>query len=85
MPFNYIFLIFIIFPFSTPRAASDLKCIKANKWQSLSTSTKTISSSNTCTSISSNCCYINMTYSYINFDVSSQYCASLSGNIDDFK
>ena len=26
-----------------------------------------------------------MTYSYINFDVSSQYCASLSGNLDDFK
>ena len=26
-----------------------------------------------------------MTYSYINFDVSSQYCFSLSGNLNDFK
>ena len=63
------------------RATEDLNCIKMNVWQSLSTSTKTISSP----SISKNCCYINMTYSYINFDISSQYCFSLSGNLDDFK
>ena len=67
------------------RATEDLKCIKMNVWQSLSSSTKTISSPSSCTSISKNCCYINMTYSYINFDVSSQYCFSLSGNLNDFK
>ena len=67
------------------RATEDLKCIKMNVCQSLSSSTKTISSPSSCTSISKNCCYINMTYSYINFDVSSQYCFSLSGNLNDFK
>ena len=62
----------------TKRATEDLKCIKMNVWQSLSSSTKTISSPSSCTSISKNCCYIN-------FDVSSQYCFSLSGNLNDFK
>ena len=80
-----LFILLFKVLFFAKRSASDLKCIKANKWQNLTSSTKTLDYSNTCTSISSSCCYINMTYSYINFDVSSQYCASLSGNLDDFK
>ena len=67
------------------RSKEDLKCIKANKWQNAVSSTKTISSSSVCTSISTSCCYINMTYTYINFNLSSQYCASLSGNLENFK
>lgn len=67
------------------RAAEDLKCIKMNVWQNLISSTKTISSPSNCTSISKNCCHINMTNSYVNFDISSQYCFSLSGNLDEFK
>ena len=70
---------------SAKRSADDLKCLKANKWQDLISSTKTISDPSTCTKISKNCCYVNMTYSYINFDMSSQYCFSLSGSIDEFK
>lgn len=70
---------------ASKRDADDLKCIKANKWQDLISSTKTISNPSTCTKISKRCCYVNMTYSYINFDVSSQYCFSLSGSIDEFK
>ena len=87
----YIFSIFLlIYHFNVISAASkrdadDLKCIKANKWQDLISSTKTISDPSTCTKISKRCCYVNMTYSYINFDVSSQYCFSLSGSIDEFK
>ena len=80
-----LFILLFKVLFFAKRSASDLKCIKANKWQNLTSSTKTLDYSNTCTSISSSCCYINMTYSYINFDVSSQYCALLSGNLDDFK
>ena len=71
-----LFILLFKVLFFAKRSASDLKCIKANKWQNLTSSTKTFDYSNTCNSISSSCCYINMTYSYINFDVSSQYCAS---------
>ena len=83
--FFYIFIDKLSYILSAKRSADDLKCLKANKWQDLISSTKTISDPSTCTKISKNCCYVNMTYSYINFDVSSQYCFSLSGSIDEFK
>lgn len=83
----YILLFeFIIYVSSAAkRAKEDLKCIKANKWQNVISSTKIIENPQTCTSISSYCCYINMTYTYIDHKIESQYCASLSGNLEQFK
>lgn len=85
MKLPYIFFFSFFLNVLCGRPSNDLKCIKANTWQDLISSTKTIKSSSTCTKISDNCCWINMTYSYINFDVSSQYCFSLSGSIEEFK
>lgn len=80
-----IFLVLSTLSYTSKRTASDLKCLKKNKFQDTATSTKTITDSSECTSVSSQCCYINMTYNYINYHLSSQYCASLSGNIEQFK
>ena len=85
MKLSYIFFLTLILKSFCERSSSDLKCIKANTWQNLISSTKVIASPTTCTKVADNCCWINMTYNYINFDVSSQYCFSLSGPIEEFK
>lgn len=82
---TFLIILLLIYPIDSKRDAKDLKCIKANKWQSLINSSKKIEDPTTCTSISSECCYINISYEYINYQLESQYCASLSGPIEDFK
>ena len=81
----FLIILLLIYPIYSKRSPEDLKCIKANKWQSLISSSKKIDNPATCTSISSECCYISISYDYINYQLESQYCASLSGPIEDFK
>lgn len=75
----------IVFIFTKTRPLEDKKCIDQNVWQDLYDSTKLIGDPTKCTKISTDCCFISINYSYLSHKIESEYCASLSGKIEDFK
>lgn len=67
------------------RPMEDKMCISENVWQNLENSTKLIGDPTKCTRISIDCCFITLKYAYLEHIIYSEYCASLTGDLNDFK